>query len=299
MPRSRPFPATALLFAALSSFAVATALDPPQAGLASASLRSGADGAGAVAGTITSRRLLLWGPRPQRLTVRTPEIRRPVRVAIELVPVGSDRLVARWDLDELRRGSERTITWDGKVLGGPATAEDGRYHFRASVDGGKPVDLAEPFDVVRGFFPVRGPHTYGDGLGAGRGHQGQDVLAACGTPLVAARGGRIVRAGWSGGGGNTIVLDVDGSPVLHTYLHMLAPALVAEGEHVVTGQHLGLVGSTGHSTACHLHFEVWSPPGPYIGGTALDPTAPLTLWDRQTGAGLTQGPPRPGSAAVD
>ena len=43
-------------------------------------------------------------------------------------------------------------------------------------------------------FPVRGPHSYGDGVGAprsGHTHQGQDVLARCGTPLVAARGGRV------------------------------------------------------------------------------------------------------------
>lgn len=298
MPRSRPFPATALLFAALSSFAVATALDPPPAGVA-ASLSSGPAGDGAVVGEVGSRRLLLWGPRPQRLTVRTPRVRRPVRVAVELVRVGSERLVARWELGEMLRGASRAITWGGSVLGGPATVPDGRYRFRASVDGGEPLDLAEPFDVVRSFFPVRGPHSYGDGLGVGRGHQGQDVLAACGTPLVAARGGRVARAGFNGGGGNHVVIDVDGSPVSHVYLHMLAPALVAVGERVVTGQHLGLVGSTGHSTACHLHFEVWSAPGPYLGGAPLDPSGQLTLWDRQTGAGLTARAPGPASPAAD
>lgn len=297
MPRSRPFPATALLFAALSSFVVATALDPPPAGVA-ASLSSGrADGA--VVGDVSSRRVLLWGPRPQRLTVRTPEVRRPVRVAVELAGVGSERLVGRWELGEMAAGASRAITWDGQVLDGPSTAPDGRYRFRASVDGGDPVDLGPAFDVVRGFFPVRGPHRYGDGLGAGRGHQGQDVLAACGTPLVTARGGRVVRAGWSGGGGNTVAVETAGDGVVHTYLHLLEPALVTEGAHVVTGQPLGLVGSTGHSSACHLHFEVWSPPGPYVGGTALDPTAPLTRWDRQTGAGLAQGPRRAGGPAAD
>jgi len=204
----------------------------------------------------------------------------------------SDHLGAvRWAIETLSgRGATRTIAWDGIVLGG-AMASDGRYRFRASVDGGDPVGLGEAFDVVRGLFPVRGAHSYGDGLGAGRGHQGQDVLAACGTPLVAARGGRVVRAGYSGGGGNNVVIDVDGSTVSHAYLHLRAPALVQEGEQVVTGQALGLVGSTGRSTACHLHFEVWSAPGPSVGGTPLDPAPALRLWDRQTGAGRGPTPP--------
>ena len=42
-----------------------------------------------------------------------------------------------------------------------------------------------------GVFPIRGHHTYGDGLGAGRDHQGQDIMAKCGKPVVAAQAGRI------------------------------------------------------------------------------------------------------------
>ena len=41
-------------------------------------------------------------------------------------------------------------------------------------------------------FPVRGPHQYWDGLGAGRGHMGQDIGAACKTKVVAAHGGKVI-----------------------------------------------------------------------------------------------------------
>ena len=59
-------------------------------------------------------------------------------------------------------------------------------------------------------FPMRGKHSYGDGVGAprkGHTHQGQDVMAKCGTPLVAARGGRVQFAGYQGAAGNYLVID--------------------------------------------------------------------------------------------
>src|SRR5688572_18795123 len=61
-------------------------------------------------------------------------------------------------------------------------------------------------------FPLPSKHTYGDGFGAGRGHDGQDLFAPCGSNLVAAHRGKIQRAGYDGSGyGNIIVLDVKGS----------------------------------------------------------------------------------------
>jgi len=56
--------------------------------------------------------------------------------------------------------------------------------------------------------------------------------------------------------------------------------LVAPGVAVKAGTPLGLVGSTGSSTGCHLHFEMWSGPGWYSGGAPFDPLPDLLDWDR-------------------
>jgi len=132
-------------------------------------------------------------------------------------------------------------------------------------------------------FPIRGPHTYGDGLGADRGdhkHQGQDVMAACKTKLVTARGGKVQYRGYqAGGAGYYIVIDGHKSKHDFVYMHLLKPALAAKGQSVATGQMIGKVGSTGSSSACHLHFEMWGPPGWYEGGRFINPTPHLKYWD--------------------
>jgi murein DD-endopeptidase MepM/ murein hydrolase activator NlpD len=133
-------------------------------------------------------------------------------------------------------------------------------------------------------FPIRGPHTYGDGIGAPRGdhiHQGQDIMAACGTKLVAARGGRVQYRGYqAGGAGNYIVIDGYKSQYDFVYMHLKNPALAAKGQTVTTGQMIGKVGTTGSSSGCHLHFEMWNAPGWYEGGHFIDPRPFLKEWDR-------------------
>ena len=144
--------------------------------------------------------------------------------------------------------------------------------------------VADPFEFqIYGYvFPLRAPHTYGDGIGAGRGHQGQDVLAKCGSKLIAARAGTVYANDYqAGGAGNYLVINIKGAGgKSHVYMHMLKPSPLKEGARVKTGQRIGTVGSTGRSTACHLHFEIWSGPGWYQGGTFTDPTPSLKRWDR-------------------
>jgi murein DD-endopeptidase MepM/ murein hydrolase activator NlpD len=131
-----------------------------------------------------------------------------------------------------------------------------------------------------GVFPVRGKHTYGDGIGAGRGHQGQDILARCGKRVVAAQRGRVAYRDYQGAAGNYVVIDGAGRRADEVYMHLQRRASVRKGERVEAGDPLGRVGDTGDATACHLHFEMWSEPGWYKGGRVIDPRPSLKRWDR-------------------
>jgi len=134
-------------------------------------------------------------------------------------------------------------------------------------------------------FPVRGPHDYGDAnarFGAGRAghsHQGQDVFAACGTPMVAPHGGVVEYRGYQGSAGNYLVIDGTGVKEDYVLMHLQAPAKVAKGQQVTAGQFIGKVGETGNASGCHLHFELWKGKGWYSGGAPIDPYATLRYWD--------------------
>jgi murein DD-endopeptidase MepM/ murein hydrolase activator NlpD len=135
-------------------------------------------------------------------------------------------------------------------------------------------------------FPVRGPHSYGGAgsrFGAARDghvHQGQDVSASCGTPLVAPHAGVVkAKAFQAGGAGNYLVIDASGVKEDYVFMHLQAPAPVAKGQAVTVGQSIGKVGTTGSSSGCHLHFEVWVGKGWYSGGSPIDPLPTLRYWD--------------------
>lgn len=134
-----------------------------------------------------------------------------------------------------------------------------------------------------GAFPIRGKHSYGDGLGAGRDHQGQDVLASCGKPVVAAQAGKVVIEDYqASGAGNYVVIKGKGPRFDYVYMHMLGNLRVSKGDRVEAGDRIGSVGTTGSSTTCHLHFEMWTAPGWYSGGDVADPTPSLKRWDRRS-----------------
>lgn len=98
-------------------------------------------------------------------------------------------------------------------------------------------------------------------------HQGIDVAAREGTPILAAAGGVVVQAGPRGGYGNTVeVAHADGTTTLYAHASDLS---VTVGQRVDAGQILGAVGHTGRSTGDHLHFELRSH------GRAVDPRRAL------------------------
>jgi murein DD-endopeptidase MepM/ murein hydrolase activator NlpD len=184
---------------------------------------------------------------------------------------------------KVQPNTENSIAWNGRGDDGKQ-ARPGSYRFAVGPASGGSLETAGTarFGYFPYEFPVRGPHTYGDGIGAGRGHQGQDVLSNCGTPLVAARGGRVQ---WKEtnpreAGGYGLVIDGTGTGRDFVYYHMLHLPKFHNGDRIHTGQRIGLVGQTGDATACHLHFEIWSPPGWYEGGHFTNPTDDLKHWDR-------------------
>ena len=132
-----------------------------------------------------------------------------------------------------------------------------------------------------GVFPVQGEHDYGTEInrfGGGRNHKGQDVFAKCGTPLVAALSGVVTFKKFQDLAGNYVVIKADDGTG-QAYMHLAAPATVERGQRVVAGQPIGRVGDTGRASGCHLHFELWTAPGWYEGGSAIDPLSALQRWD--------------------
>jgi murein DD-endopeptidase MepM/ murein hydrolase activator NlpD len=118
----------------------------------------------------------------------------------------------------------------------------------APVDGNVSSPFGERDD------PLTGVHKH---------HDGVDFAAASGTPIRAAAEGVVSFAGERGGYGNVVIVDHPGG--LQTLYAHQSRVGVTEGEHVGRGQVIGAVGSTGHSTGPHLHFEVRE------GGKAVDP----------------------------
>ena len=103
-------------------------------------------------------------------------------------------------------------------------------------------------------WPVNGVLTSPFGWRWGRMHEGIDIAAPGGTPIAAAASGVVIYAGWLGGYGNLVVID-HGGGIATAYGHQSSIA-VGNGQQVSQGQTIGYVGSTGHSTGNHLHFEV-------------------------------------------
>jgi murein DD-endopeptidase MepM/ murein hydrolase activator NlpD len=110
-------------------------------------------------------------------------------------------------------------------------------------------------------WPVNGVVTSGFGMRWGRMHEGIDIAAPCGTTIRAAAAGTVIYAGWMDGYGNITVID-HGNGLATAYAHQSA---IYAGGGVSQGQAIGAVGSTGHSTGCHLHFEV------RVNGSPVDP----------------------------
>jgi murein DD-endopeptidase MepM/ murein hydrolase activator NlpD len=272
----------------------------PEAGAAATTdaEASATTGARVLSARVKPRRAYYYGLKPVRLEA-TIGAKGPTDLRFDIVrdKTGAlERSIARNDVPPRTPVS---VTWDG--LSGAGTAVRGKMRLvirgasgepiafsrravRAAGNGKKKARSGVRFGFFDHIFPVRAKHTYGDGIGAPRGdhtHQGQDISAACGAKLVAAQGGTVqVNAYQAGGAGYYMVIDSVASDVDHVYMHMAYASAIPVGSAVRTGQTIGQVGNTGSSSGCHLHFEMWSGPGWYEGGTFLDPTPSMRAWDK-------------------
>lgn len=189
--------------------------------------------------------------------------------------------VRAWRIGSARPFSKRRVKWSGLTENG-GDGRDGRYSFYLG-PAGERLKRVGGFKFRGHVFPVEGPHgvrgavgEFGAGRNGGRTHEGFDITADCGTRLVAARGGEVVRRGFDPvlyGWFLEIRARKSGRRLFYSHLRT-APA-VRDGERVRTAQKVGEVGRTGNaaSTPCHLHFEI------RVDGRSVDPEPELRRWD--------------------
>ena len=247
-----------------------------------------------VAGKTTPRKSFYFGYRYPRLSYTIGSTQPENDLRIDVVDA-SGAVIKTFYRENVAPDVESKVRWDGTTNEG-RPARNGRYAFRISPQSAtatapaarkatSSTALSLGFAFYGYAFPVLGAHEFGMSAGrfgaarSGHTHQGQDVMAACGTPLVAARGGRVQMSTWDDAAGNYLVIDGKGTGNDFMYAHLAEPSPLHEGDTVRTGQPIGIVGDTGDAQGCHLHFEIWSAPGWYEGGSPFDPLPLLQKWD--------------------
>jgi murein DD-endopeptidase MepM/ murein hydrolase activator NlpD len=234
-----------------------------------------------------------------------------VRVRLAVYRVGQHRPAYRLDLGA--HGTGRVVTYDWPTAPRPGTytlllhavdpsglslARTARATGRERMvvapavtpDPAPSIPEAPAFapapDSLPGVFPVRGAHSFGGAdarFGAkrrGHVHQGQDVTAEEGVPVVAPRAGTVTwRAYQAGGAGYYVVLHDDAAPRDYVFMHLRKGSIVVKrGDHVASGAPLGEVGATGTASGPHLHFELWVGGWYARGGSPVDPLSQLQAW---------------------
>jgi murein DD-endopeptidase MepM/ murein hydrolase activator NlpD len=237
--------------------------------------------------------------RPATFTYRVDGPMRTVRVRIELARTGSAGAIKRLRLGYRRTGVRHTHVWTpaaGELPAGEyavtlqAFDDSGhglRRTARASGRGRLTVQVAPPpAPVASGVFPIQGPYGFGGEearFGAQRDghiHQGQDITAAEGTPLVAPVASSVywVDVQPKGAGHYVVLRGPDGTD--YVFMHLAKGSVTAvKGAMLAAGQQFAQVGSTGASSGPHLHFEIW-PQGWYSSKESqpIDPLPQLLAW---------------------
>jgi murein DD-endopeptidase MepM/ murein hydrolase activator NlpD len=134
-------------------------------------------------------------------------------------------------------------------------------------------------------FPVQGATGYGEWEARyghfrnGHVHEGQDVFAPAGSPLVAVRDAVVIEKGSGDGRGHHIALYSAAEDETYVYLHLQRPSRVDPGDAVAAGEPVGRVGCSGSCSGDHLHFEVRRGRG--LTGRSTDPLPLLRVLQRR------------------
>ncbi len=264
---------------------------------------------------VTPRAVVAGSALPQiRFRVRQRGISR-VQARVVVARVRGNRPVARVVLGWIKPGRLVTMRWPSGVVlrtgryvvrvhakdgRGRTLSRSARAPGRARIVvhaappaavapvGPLPVELMPapaPSPGGPGVFPVAGAFSFGGAdarFGAARRghvHEGQDITAPEGTPVVAPYAGVVSATRYqASGAGEYVVLDaIDGRDYFFAHC-VRRSTVVAEGASVAAGQPLCQVGSTGGSSGAHLHFEIWNVGWRIDGGAPLDPLPELRAW---------------------
>lgn len=258
---------------------------------------------------------LVEGRRPQiRLRIEQPGERR-IRARVVVQNVRTRDVPARMQLGSVPVGKTVPVRWPrgSKLPAGRYVirvhARDGRGAVlaRAAHASGKafvtvkarpkprpkpspkpapsPAPTPTPAPSGNGVFPVQGSYTLGgegSRFGAARSghtHEGHDISAAEGTPVVTPLTGVVAFTDFQkGGAGEYVVVNADDGRALFFAHFVRGSTVVAVGQRVEAGTVLGRVGSTGASSGPHLHFEIWEGGWRDRGGRPIDPLPQLKAW---------------------
>ncbi|MCW3039826.1 MAG: family metallopeptidase [Solirubrobacterales bacterium] len=260
------------------------------------------------------------GGRPPSIVLRVdePGVRRVTARIVFWPAHGSDAAIVRIPLGTVRTGRTIRVAWPkgaalaaGRYTVRLHAADQGGLQLRRSrsapgrrvltvkpkpkpkpkpTPAPTPAPLAPPSvqappATAGGVFPVRGAFTYGDGFGVGRvghTHQGVDVLAPQGTPIVAPTAGTIRFTDYQASAAGEYLVErlADGRDIFLAHCVRHSTAVVA-GQAVAAGTRLCDLGATGDASGPHLHFELWPDGWRDVKKTVpVDPLPQLKAWAR-------------------
>lgn len=242
--------------------------------------------------TVSRTKFFLYGD-PATVSFKIRDRSKTVKVALDVIVPSRRAALKRIDLGERATGASHSIDLTGLEEGGLPSGsftlrlrarDPGGHSLRHTAKASRVADI----ELYGHRFPLVGStYTYGgegSRFGADRGdhtHEGQDLSAPEGMPIIAPRGGLIKHVEYqAGGAGYYVILDGTGEDRDYAFMHLQEGSiLVKEGDRVRTGDRLANVGNTGSSSGAHLHFEVWEGGGWYTGGKPVDPLPYLKRWD--------------------